>query len=79
MNEEEKDHHDKMIKGLNMILEDTDILRKKSSWANEHIDYINTNTRNMYFTINQMNEQIQSILRSLNDLKKDIDLLKKVR
>lgn len=79
MNEEEKDHHDKMIKGLNMILEDTDILRKKSSWANEHIDYINSNTRNMYFTINQINEQIQSILRSLNDLKKDIDLLKKVR
>ncbi len=79
MNEEEKAHHDKMIKGLNMILEDTDILRKKSSWANEHIDYINSNTRNMYFTINQINEQIQSILRSLNDLKKDIDLLKKVR
>ena len=78
MNEEEKDHHDTMIKGFNMILEDTDILRKKSAWANEHIDYINSNTRSMYFTMNQMNEQIQSILRSLNNLKKDIDLLKKV-
>lgn len=77
MNEEEKNHHDKMLEGLNLILEDTDILRKKSTWANEHIDYINANTRSMFFTINQMNEQVQSILRSLNDLKKDIELLKK--
>jgi len=79
MNEEEKKHHDKMLEGLNLILEDTDILRKKSTWANEHIDYINANTRSIHFTINQMNEQFQSILRSLNDLKKDIELLKKVR
>lgn len=77
MNEDEETHHDKMIKGLNMILEDTDILRKKSTWANEHIDYINTNTRNMYFTINQMNDKIQSILRALNDLKDEIELIKK--
>ena len=77
MNEEEKNHHEKMIKGLNMILEETNVLKRKSTWANEHIDYINANTRHMFVTIEIMNEQFKSILKVLDDLKKDIDLLKK--
>lgn len=52
-----------------MILDDTDLSRKKSAGDNDHIDYINTNTRNMLFTINQMNEKIQSILKRTNSSK----------
>lgn len=78
MEEEIKnEHHAKMIKGLNMILEETDIIKRKNTWANEHIDYINTNTRNMFVVIHKMQEEINSLTRIIKDIKSDVEMLRK--
>ncbi len=77
MNEEEKNHHDTMIQGFNMILEETDLLKRKMSWANEHIDYVNSNTRHIFVKIEQMSEQMQSITRTLSSIKNELESIKR--
>lgn len=75
--ENEKVHHDKMIEGLNMVLEETDFIKRKSMWANEHIDYINSNTRHMLVMIEKMQEQINSLTRLVRDIKSDVESIRK--
>ena len=78
MEEEIKnEHHDKMIKGFNMIFEETAFIKQKNIWANEHIDYINTNTRNMFVVINKMQEEINSLTSIIKDIKSDMEMLRK--
>ena len=75
--EKENEQNEKMIKGFNMVLEEINFIKGKSIWANEHIDYINTNTRNMFVMIEKMQEQINALTRTIRDLKSEVELIRK--
>ena len=60
-----------------MVLEEINFIKGKSIWANEHIDYINTNTRNMFVMIEKMQEQINALTRTIRDLKSEVELIRK--
>jgi hypothetical protein len=68
--------YNKMVEAFNMVLEETHTIRSQNSWANDHIDHINSNTRTVFSMVDNLQKEIKQLRSLVRTLEEKIGKLK---